>query len=136
MGPSKYLLERSRSGKVTKIPCRTGEEKRSYRGSLLPREESSSVQSPASPSSLARALSTPLKPGAPSRTPAPTSGIAAAAPGRRSPRGPHQPRLDRETCHLGAHQPHLAKALGLPYAERRASYAGFSPQPCSQTSWG
>lgn len=27
MGPSKYLLERSRSGKVTKIPCRTGGKK-------------------------------------------------------------------------------------------------------------
>ena len=34
------MLERSHSGKVTKR-----EKKRSYRGSLLPREESSSIQS-------------------------------------------------------------------------------------------
>lgn len=76
-----------------------------------------------------------LKPGAPSRTPVPP-GIGAAAPGVHSPRGPHQPRLNRETCHLGAHHPTWLKLWGLPYAERRASYAGFSPQPCSQTSWG
>lgn len=72
----------------------------------------------------------PLKPGPPSRTPV-LPGIAAAAPGVHSPRGPHQPLLNRETCHLGAHRPTWLKLWGLPYAERRASYAGFSPQPCN-----
>lgn len=87
-----------------------------------------------SPSSLARAPCTQAR--GPFPNPCPPRGIAAAAHGVHSPRGPHQPRLNRETCHLGAHHPTWLQLWGLPYAERRASYAGFSPQPCSQTSWG
>lgn len=113
---NKYLLKRNRSGKVTKIPCRTSlftdEKKRSYLGSCSPpEEETTSLQStecPPDPGLLACAPLSPWRLGTPSR--AGPQGLALSRVLSRP--GPRQPRPSRETCHLGAPFPGTWQSFG------------------------
>lgn len=148
VGPKKYLPERNRSGEASKIPCRTGqftdEKKRGGReeGEVVPRQCFApgggvlffvfGVPGPATPPHAPSSHS-PL-----ARGPFPTLGPLGSRrlrPGRSLRPALTSPARAGKAA-TSQHPGTWPKLWGLRYAERRASEAGFSPQPWSREPWG